>query len=106
MNLAQAVSLCLYETAKGSFDQTAKGEGQQLASGEMLDSMYQHMRKTLLNIGYLHPQNPDHILHAFRRIFGRALLYDRDVRIIRGMFRQVDWVDSERQEKLKGNSHE
>jgi tRNA/rRNA methyltransferase len=97
MNLAQAVSLCLYETAKGNFDQSVEEEGEELASGEMLESMYQHMRQTLLDIGYLHPQNPDHILHAFRRIFGRALLQDRDVRIVRGMFSKIDWVESERQ---------
>ena len=97
MNLAQAVSLCLYETAKGNFGQSVEEEGEELASGEMLESMYQHMRQTLLDIGYLHPQNPDHILHAFRRIFGRALLHDRDVRIVRGMFSKIDWVESERQ---------
>ena len=58
--------------------------------------MYDHMRRTLLNIEYLDQQNPDHILHAYRRIFGRALLNDREVRILRGMLRQIDWVDSER----------
>ncbi len=101
MNLAQAVSLCLYETAKGTFDSEPEQTQNQLASGEMLESMYQHMRKTLLNIDYLQPQNPDHILHAFRRIFGRALLNEREVRIVRGMFRQIDWVESERKSRTE-----
>jgi len=103
MNLAQAVSLCLYETSKGSFDLACEETNRQLATGEMLESMYQHMRKTLLDIDYLHPQNPDHILHSFRRIFGRALLNEREVRIIRGMFRQIDWVESIRRRQTEGD---
>lgn len=101
MNLAQAVSLCLYETSKCHVGQAHEEEAKQLASGAMLESMYQHMRKTLLDIDYLHPQNPDHILHAFRRIFGRALLQERDVRIVRGMCSQIDWVESDRRSRIE-----
>jgi len=91
MNLAQAVSLCLYEVSKARV-KLAGGvvKHKKFADSETLESMFQHMRQTLLDIGYLDPQNPDHILRSFRRIFGRAGLNDRDVRILRGLFNQID----------------
>ena len=91
MNLAQAVSLCLYEVSKAK--SRAKGRTfshKNLANNENLESMYQHMRQSLLDIGYLDPQNPDHILRSFRRILSRSGLNDREVRILRGLFNQID----------------
>jgi len=100
MNLAQAVSLCLYETAKAFAEGKGKRVGQRrLASVEVVEGMFAHMRETLLGIGYLDPQNPDHILHTFRRIFGRTGLNDREVRILRGLWSRIDWVDGERRRK-------
>lgn len=101
MNLAQAVSLCLYETANGNYEQVQEPGCKRLASGETLESMYRHMRQTLLDIDYLDPNNPEHIIHAFRRIFGRALLNDREVRILRGMFRSIDWAEADRRERIE-----
>ncbi len=108
MNLAQAVSLCLYETAKAFGEASGKTAGRKkLATGKVLETLYGHMRQTLLDIGYLDPQNPDHILHSFRRIFGRAGLNDREVRILHGLWSRVDWVEGERRkaegvEKVEG----
>lgn len=99
MNLAQAVSLCLYETAVGSSDLVHDPGRKRLASSETLESMYQHMRQTLLDIDYLDPKNPEHIIHTFRRIFGRALLNDREVRILRGMFSSIDWAEADRRKR-------
>ena len=97
MNLAQAVCLCLYETAKKIDDRrTGVPETRTPALAENLESMYQHMRRTLLNIEYLDPQNPDHILRAFRRIFGRSDLNEREVRILQGLWSRIDWLDNER----------
>lgn len=91
MNLAQAVSLCLYEVSKAKQQLTSQSsDSNNLASNAALESMYQHMRESLLNIGYLDPQNPDHILRTFRRILSRSGLNDRDVRILRGLFNQID----------------
>ncbi|WP_321370824.1 RNA methyltransferase [uncultured Desulfuromusa sp.] len=91
MNLAQAVSLCLYEVSKAKGRLTGQsGSGKKLANNATLESMYQHMRQSLLHIGYLDPQNPDHILRTFRRILSRSSLNDRDVRILRGLFNQID----------------
>jgi tRNA/rRNA methyltransferase len=58
--------------------------------------MYGHMRRTLLDIDYLNPDNPDHILRAFRRIFGRAGLNDREVRILRGLWSRIDYIEGQR----------
>ena len=56
------------------------------------------MRSTLTDIGFLDPQNPDHILRSFRRIFGRAGLNDREVRILRGLWSRLDWLYSQHKE--------
>jgi tRNA/rRNA methyltransferase len=66
------------------------------ARGEALESMFAHMRKTLLDIDYLDPQNPDHLLRTYRRIFSNAGLSSRDVRIIRGLLSRIDWTESQR----------
>lgn len=103
MNLAQSVALCVYETAKAFHGALGRGaeenEVMSLATGAELDGMYGHMRKTLLDIGYLDPQNPDHILHTYRRILGRAGLNSREVRILHGLLSKIDWVEGERRKK-------
>lgn len=93
MNLAQAVTVCLYEFTKHN---SAKHKDvrvtQSSVSGKDLENMFQHMRQSLLDIGYLDPQNPDHILRAFRRMFGRAGLNEREVRILQGLWNRIDWT--------------
>jgi len=103
MNLAQAVTLCLYETSKACGEAAGKSTGgrKRLATGKVLEGMYGHMKHTLLEIGFLDPQNPEHILHTFRRIFGRAGLNDREARILHGLWSRLDWIEEER--KKGGN---
>jgi tRNA/rRNA methyltransferase len=97
MNLAQAVSLCLYAVAQEAASAAGlQRAGRKLASHRELEALYAHIRKSLLDIGFLDAQNPDHILHTFRRIFGRAGLNPREVKILHGMMRQIDWVEGER----------
>lgn len=98
MNLAQSVAVCLYEVSRaaGRADGKGGGGGKRLASGEVLEELFRHMRQTLLDIDYLDPQNPDHILRSFRRIFGRAGLNDREVRILHGLWSRIDWVEDQR----------
>lgn len=98
MNLSHALCLLLYETAQAMesvkhFSDPVLGNP---APGKELSDMYAHMRNTLLSIDYLDPQNPDHLLRTFRRIFGHAGLTQRDVRIIRGLMSRIDWVENQR----------
>jgi len=102
MNLAQSVAICLYELSRSGFENAEKHGRKALADGKTLEQLYDHMRRTLLDIEYLDPGNPDHILHTYRRIFGRALLNDREVRILRGLLSRIDWVESERRKKGSG----
>lgn len=91
MNLAQAVLVCLYEISKARGELSGLDHGRkQLASSENLERMYDHMMRTLTDVGFLNPQNPDHIMRSFRRIFGRAGLNEREVRILQGLWSQVD----------------
>ena len=97
MNLAQSVVICLYEVGRQYGELCGKGQGgKRLASNEQLEVLFEHMRKTLLEISYLNPQNPEHIMRSYRQIFGRASLDERDVRILRVLLSEIDRVESER----------
>lgn len=89
LNLAQAVAVCLYAFSKhGSQGQDPPAT--ELATAGNKEKMFQHMRKTLLAAGYLDPLNPDHILRTYRRIFNRAGLDEREVRILHGLWSLID----------------
>ncbi|MBN2645315.1 MAG: RNA methyltransferase [Desulfuromonadaceae bacterium] len=96
MNLAQAVSLCLYETSRAVARQCGKkAAGPKPARNEQVESMFQHMRSTLSRIDYLDRQNPDHILRSYRRMLGKNGLSERDVRILHGLWSRIDWLADE-----------
>lgn len=107
MNLAQAVALCLYEVSKAKGDLAGAAHGRkQLASNDNLERMFQHMRDSLTRVGFLDPQNPDHILRTFRRILGRSGLNEREVRIMRGLFKQIDLLDEQMQQLKRETGNE
>ena len=91
LNLAQAVCICLYEIFKISKSPITVSSSERIpASGNEMEGMLQHMRSTLLELDFLQDSNPDHILHTFRRIFGRTELDSREVRILRGLWSCLD----------------
>jgi tRNA/rRNA methyltransferase len=90
LNVAQAAVICLYEIYLASVTQGAPSTIQR-APAEAVERLFDRMRTTLLKIGFLDSENPEHMLLAFRRILGRAGLEDTDVRIFTGLFRQIEW---------------
>ena len=98
MNLAQAVAVCLYEVNQAAAEAAGKVQVRRRKSAPSLaiEAMYSHMRQSLVAIGYLDHENPEHILRTFRRIFSRAGLNERDVRILQGLWSRLDWIESER----------
>ena len=97
MNLSHAVTLFLYELRQAGTDAgIISGDSQMPAPARDVENMFQHMRRTLLTADYSDPQNPDHILRAFRRLFGRTGLSDREVRILQGLWSRIDWIEGQR----------
>jgi tRNA/rRNA methyltransferase len=94
LNVAQAAVICLYEIYVASLAPLKHG-GIQRAEAEHVERLFDIMKTSLLKIGFLDSENPEHMLLAFRRIFGRAGLEDKDVRILTGMFRQIEWYAKE-----------
>jgi tRNA/rRNA methyltransferase len=89
LNIAQAAVICLYELYVAAL--TPVGSGVERARAEEIERLFDIMRHSLLKIGFLDSENPEHMLLAYRRIFGRAGLEAKDVRILTGMFRQIEW---------------
>ena len=87
-NLAQAVLLTLYELF------TARSEpppARQRAVSSELERLYGDWTALLGAIGFIKGRQGRQILTDLRRIFGRAGLDEREVRIFRGIARQILW---------------
>lgn len=92
LNLAQAVLLCCYELRRAAATSGTPTKGRPgPASAADVELLFERLQSAFLRIGFLNPQNPDHIMFAFRRLFGRAELEASDVRILLGLARQIDW---------------
>jgi len=94
LNISQAVLILCYEIFVQLTDPASlPGENKisDLAPIDKIEAMYEHMQQALLDIGYLDPQNPEHFTGNFRRIFNRSQLTNEEVRLIRGIFRKLNW---------------
>lgn len=93
LNLAQAVLLLAYELrlASGAEPAPPPVEESRAPAGE-LEAALQEIRTALLDIGYLDPLNPDHILVELRRLAARAGPTSREVVLLRGLARQISWA--------------
>ncbi len=87
LNLAQAVNICLYEIYRISSRKSEMPPSDRLpAPAGEVETMLDHMRAALSDLNFFKDNNPDHILHTFRRIFGRTELDSREVRILHGLW--------------------
>ena len=101
LNLAQSVLAIAYEIFLAD---EASGSGgprppARRAPTAELEGLYAQMERVLLDIGYLDPANPAHMMRVFRRLLGRAGPDAREVKALRGIFRQVDWYVGRRGER-------
>lgn len=91
LNISHAVVIICYELFIAAQHQNRLPQRQQLAPITMTEAMYDHMRNTLFEIGFLNRQNPEYTLGLLRRILTKAQLTVAEVRFIRGIFRQLAW---------------
>ncbi len=92
LNLAQAVTICLYELSRDDLSCQQQEEVREKATFEDFEAMITHMKQTFNTIQYLNPQNPDHIIHTYRRLFSRANLDPREVIVLHGLWSKIDYL--------------
>jgi tRNA/rRNA methyltransferase len=101
LNLAQAVMIVCYEIFKAASESPPESLPRLPCTFE-LEGMYDHLKDVLLKIGFIDPKNPEHWMRNIRRFFSRLPLRARDVRIIRGICRQIEWYTKQFEEIGKG----
>ncbi|RJR19734.1 MAG: RNA methyltransferase [Desulfobacteraceae bacterium] len=101
LNLAHAVLIFCYELLMASSPQPEQ-EVPRLADKYELEGMYDHLKTVLTKIGFINPQNPEHWMINIRRFLSRLPLRAREVRIVRGICRQIDWYTA----RLEGRDME
>ena len=90
LNLAQAVMVVCYELQKATRPEKPPFVPR-LASRFELDAMYAQLADVLVRISYINPENPEYWINNLRRFFNRYPLRAKEVAIIRGICRQIDW---------------
>ncbi len=101
LNLAQAVMILAYEIFLASTDEP-KAFVPRLANSIEMEAMYDHLKVTLAKINFINPQNPDFWMMGVRKFFSRVGLRAREVKIVRGICRQIDWYCDQRLKVSKG----
>ncbi|MFC1815234.1 RNA methyltransferase [Thermodesulfobacteriota bacterium] len=102
LNLAQAVMIVCYAIFVTNQEEKTNFIPR-LATRHELDGMYDQFKDILVRISFINPDNPDYWMNNLRHFFNRLQLRAREVRIIRGICRQIDWYGKKSyQDGLKG----
>ena len=91
LNLAQAVMVLSYEIMQAHY-QAPSHQAPPLASLDEIEAMYEHVREAFTIHGFSGAHAVERGLMGLRRIFERAGLERRDVRLLRGIARQLAWA--------------
>jgi tRNA/rRNA methyltransferase len=88
MNLAQAIGVFCFALSSIA----PEPRNRELPNADMLERMHQRIQSLLVEVGFLHQNNPDRIYDELRAIIARADLDERETTILLGIVRQVEWA--------------
>lgn len=89
LNLSHAVMVVAYELFVAAHIRYPSAS-RTLASASHLEGFFDHLERTLLELGFLDPRHPARIMASLRQLFSRARPDDRDVRMLRGILSSMD----------------
>lgn len=92
LNLASAVAICCHELAQYTAPTTPPPSQTELASLDIVETYYQQLESLLLDIGYLYPHTALTRMAKFRQLYNRAHLQTKEVAMLRGILRQIEWA--------------
>lgn len=92
LNLAQAVQVMCYELHLAAPEETRNkvvtAARHTVSQGEM-ERFYAHLEETLVDTGFLDPENPRLLMRRLRRLFGRLEPDANEMNILRGILNSV-----------------
>ena len=91
LNLAQAVMVTCYEILQ-AHERPPSRQMPILASVAETEAMYDHLRQAFTIRGFAEAHQIERVLDGLRRLFDRVELEQRDVRLVRGIARQLGWA--------------
>ena len=100
LNLATAVQVLAYEVRMTWLKETQQPThmpeveatgmlGAAPATHDSLELFYEHLQETLVEIDFLDPEKPRHLMARLRRIYGRSQLKKSEVNILRGILTET-----------------
>ena len=104
LNLAAAVQVLSYEVrmawlaAEDAPAKVEKVDASELATMDEMELFYEHLEKTLVDIGFLDPEKPKHLMARLRRLYGRSSVERPEMSILRGIL-------TETQKVVRGEPH-
>jgi tRNA (cytidine32/uridine32-2'-O)-methyltransferase len=88
LNVAAAAQVFAYEIRRASLagaGRPAEGAPRDLATAEAMEGFYEHLERTLVDIGYADPAQSDKLGRRLRRLFNRARPDWIELNILRGI---------------------
>jgi len=105
LNLASAVAISCYELTQNqqrkndtemlpSLENTIEktDSENELAPIEVVEGYYEQLESLLLSIEYLYPHTAVSRMEKFRQMYNRAQLRTKEVAMLRGILRQMQWA--------------
>lgn len=98
LNLAQAVAILCHElhygvleaVSRSTFPKSAPKQGNK----QELEAMFFHVEEVLRTVGFLKDKDDDYWMKSIRQFLGRIGLKSKEIKIIRGVCRQLLWRDN------------
>jgi TrmH family RNA methyltransferase len=94
LNLGAAVQVIAYEVMMAEREREEGSprvsEATEPALANELELFYEHLQRMLIEVGFLDPGNPRHLMRRMRRLFGRARVDKNEMNILRGILSAVD----------------
>jgi tRNA/rRNA methyltransferase len=90
LNLTQAIAILL--ATLNLLGEPPERSAPQPAEEIQVDGLMGHLETALADIGFTDPNNPERMLRKLRRLFGRAGITENEVKIVRGICRQMQWA--------------
>jgi len=89
INLSHAVMLLCYEIFVTENDSIGTFSPR-LATSKEKEDMFDHLKEIFIKINFINPENPEYWMTSIKNFFSRTKLCSKDVKIIRGICRQID----------------